>query len=295
MTTLAELAYQVRDGLKDFPKKRTDKASGDGASTVFDFGKDFGIITGSVAVTVGGVLKTIATDYTLDLDGNQVTFVVPPAVGVNNIVVTYREAINRDEKIWAAVNSGRRMLWMRNYQSGQATILVRNLVRQYNLTTTDVVEVAMRAVFLGSQYRILRAEYLPQGATDQREIPYRTYEINRPYIHLWRLLPPSYVLRLQVIYDYLPLVAATDVTDIPDGLQDLVVWWALGTLALKKETERDRADTANVLQGVNALPPGLQANTAADFQKLWMLARNNRAGSPPPTFVEQRRPMPWQA
>ena len=292
MTTLSDLAYQVRDGLHDFPKKRTDRASGDGVSTVFDFGKDLGIITGSVAVVVGGVLKTITTDYTLDLDANQLTFVV---VGVNNIVVTYREAVNRDEKIYAAVNSGRRMLWMRNYQSGTATIVARNLVRQYSLITTDVVEAAMRTVLASSQYRILRAEYLPQGSTDQHEIPYRAYELMRPNIHLWRMLGVGYILRLHVIYDFLPLVNANDVTDIPDGLQDLVVWWALGTLALKKETERDRADTANVLQGVNALPPGLQANTAADFQKLWMLARNNRAGSPPPTFVEQQRPLPWQA
>jgi hypothetical protein len=289
MTTLAELAYQVRDGLKDFPKQRIDKANGDGATKLFDFGKDMAIIQNSVAIQglVAGV------DYAVDYDANQLTFTVAPAVGVKNVVVSYKEAINRDEKIFAAVNSGRRMLWMRHYQTGTATITTRNLVRQYDLRSTDVNEAAMRTVFTGGQYRILRAEYRPQGASDELMVPFQAYELNRPYIHLWRMLPVGYTLRLSVIYDFTPLVLASDVTDVPDGLHDLIVWWALGTLALKKETERDRHDTANVLQGVNALPPGLQAQTSEDFVKRWMLARNTIA-APPPVFVEQRRPRPWQ-
>lgn len=293
MTTLADLAYQVRDGLKDFPKRRTDKADGDASTTLFDLGKDLAVITGSDVVSVSGVGKTRNVDYTIDYDGNQLVFTVPPAVGVKNVQISYKEAQNRDEKIYAAINSGRRMLYMRHYQQGVATVTVSNLVRQYDLALS-ANEAAMRTIFSGQQFAILRGEYQPNAVSDGLYVPFRAYEIvAKSKVHLWRLLPAAYTLRFHLIYDFLALVNATDVTDIPDQLQDLVVWWALGTLALKKESERDRQDTANTIQGTHAIPPGMQAQTSEDFTRRWLTARNN-IPSRPPTFVEQRRPMTWQ-
>jgi len=74
--------------------KKTQKFSGDNTATVYQLA-ELGI--GSVdTVYVGGVLKTVTTDYTVSLANGTVTFVAAPATGVNNVVITWTKTIAGD-------------------------------------------------------------------------------------------------------------------------------------------------------------------------------------------------------
>jgi hypothetical protein len=66
------------------------KFSGNGSATVYQL-PEYAI--GSVdLVSVGGVAKTVTTDYTVDLTNGTVTFVTAPPTGVNNVVITWTKA-----------------------------------------------------------------------------------------------------------------------------------------------------------------------------------------------------------
>jgi hypothetical protein len=84
----------ILEGINYLTGAKTQKFSGNGSATVFQLA-ELGI--GSVdSVYVNGVLKTVTTDYTVDLTNGTVTFVTFPPTGVNNVVITWTKTIAGD-------------------------------------------------------------------------------------------------------------------------------------------------------------------------------------------------------
>ncbi len=74
--------------------KKTQKFSGNNTATVYQLAE---LAIGSVdSVTVGGVLKTVTTDYTVSLTNGTVTFTAAPATGVNNVVISWTKTVTAD-------------------------------------------------------------------------------------------------------------------------------------------------------------------------------------------------------
>jgi hypothetical protein len=67
--------------------QKTQKFSGNGSATVYQL-LETNIASVDV-VKVGGVTKTVTTDYTVNLSTGKVTFVSAPATGVNNVEITW--------------------------------------------------------------------------------------------------------------------------------------------------------------------------------------------------------------
>jgi len=74
--------------------KKTQKFSGNSSATVYQLAE---LAIGSVdSVYVGGVLKTVTSDYTVSLTNGTVTFTSAPATGVNNVVITWTKTVTGD-------------------------------------------------------------------------------------------------------------------------------------------------------------------------------------------------------
>lgn len=291
-TLVSDLVLRVRRGLRDFAHVRTDKGTGDGVTSVYDLGKDIGVVTSSDAVTVAGVAKVRNVDYAIDYDANQITFTAPPAAAAA-IALQYKEVIYRDEVAIDALNAGRQVIFPKCYKRGSATITIRNLVRDYDLATADVNEVAMRAVFAqgNANYLIERAVLTKNGTSDQTRYPFRKfYQVGESKIHCWKMLGVADTLQIEALFAFSAFSVLTDPVDVPEQFQELVVLWAIASLALKSEPQRDRFDTAAVMQSSNANPVGTMAQTADDFRKkFWeMYAKMKGSGS----FVIEPRDMP---
>jgi hypothetical protein len=67
--------------------QKTQKFSGNASATVYQLLETS--ITSIDTVKVGGVTKTVTTDYTVNLTNGTVTFVSAPATGVNNVEITW--------------------------------------------------------------------------------------------------------------------------------------------------------------------------------------------------------------
>jgi len=77
----------ILEGINYLTGKKTQKFSADGAATVYQLAElDIDSVD---SVYVDGVLKTVTTDYAVDLTNGTVTFVTFPAEGVNNVVITW--------------------------------------------------------------------------------------------------------------------------------------------------------------------------------------------------------------
>jgi hypothetical protein len=304
MTTLGDYEQSVRAALKDYPKFRIDKLSGDGVTKDgIDLGKDLGIQTNTDSVSIGGAAKVRGVDYNFgpifgvtDYGAGQISFATAPPAGTNNVAINYRECVYRSEMIWEAVNAGRRALYPKFYGKDTATITVRNNVRTYDLTSADVNEPAMRTIFAGKNFKILRGMVQPNGASiDQFWIPFRRFwQEKKTTVQMWRMLGLNDTFKIECIHDFAPLFDPTQTTDIPDKCYDLVVLWALSSLALKQEPIRARIDSAAVLQSSYANPPGTMAQTSEDFRtKFWDLYK--ALDSEPPTFEVRDMPLGWES
>jgi hypothetical protein len=74
--------------------KKTQKFSGNASATVYQLAE---LSIGSVdSVYVNGALKTVTTDYTVNLTNGTVTFVSAPSTGANNVVITWTKTISGD-------------------------------------------------------------------------------------------------------------------------------------------------------------------------------------------------------
>jgi hypothetical protein len=67
--------------------KKTQKFSGNGTATVYQILETS--ITSVDQVKVGGVVKTVSTDYTVNLTAGTIAFVSAPITGVNNVEITW--------------------------------------------------------------------------------------------------------------------------------------------------------------------------------------------------------------
>jgi len=75
-----------------------DAADGDGATTEF-YVSSAPIRASSALVYVGGTLKTLTSDYSLDLASGRIVFGTAPVTGTANIVVTYTSVQMSDDDI----------------------------------------------------------------------------------------------------------------------------------------------------------------------------------------------------
>lgn len=77
--------------------KKTMKFSGNGSATVYQLAETS--IASVDTVVVGGVTKTVTTDYTVNLTNGTVTFVVAPTTSVNNVVITWTKTVAGDREL----------------------------------------------------------------------------------------------------------------------------------------------------------------------------------------------------
>ena len=296
MTTLADLRVTVRRSLGDHLKTVVDTATYDGSSTIIPTGKDLPIETGSETFTAAGTAQLRGSNYTIDYDARQITLLgTLPASGAA-LRIQYRESVYKTEQIDEAINQGRTLLFPTIYRRGLASITTRNLVRDYDLATTDVNEAPMRTVFAQGHmnYKILRAFYLPLGNSDQAYVPFRRFwQQGETQIHLWEMLPASYTFYLEVAYAFTALSEGSAPTDIPALALPLVTEWAISALALKQEPVRGRIDTANVLQGPYANPAGTMSQTSEDFARRVEYIRR-LLNVEPLTFELRDMPRRWE-
>jgi hypothetical protein len=307
MTTLSDIETRVRRALRDPLKVRVDTGTYDGSSNPISLGKDLAVATGSETLSVGGVVKTRGTNYTIDYESNQITVVDPlgiaPWTAGAALRASYKESQYRSELIWESIEDGRKALPVTKiYKRDAATITLRNLVRDFDLASTDVNEPALRAIFAQGTpaFRILGAEYQPNGSTDQLWVPFGRWQlIGETTIHLFYLLPSGYTLRFRVIHNFTPLIDAggnpllNQATDIPDVAIPAVVLWATASLSLKSEPARVRLDTANAQQGQYASPVGAQAQTSEDFQARWDKFIDS-IRMPPQVYDKKDVPQDWE-
>jgi len=86
----------ILEGINYLNGQKIKKYSGDNIATVYQLPE---LSINSVdSVVVGGVPKTVTTDYTVNLTNGTITFVVKPPVGVNNVVTTWTKTITGDRE-----------------------------------------------------------------------------------------------------------------------------------------------------------------------------------------------------
>lgn len=295
--TLADLTLSVRQDLGDALRVKVDSvASYDGTSNPLDLGKDLPIEPGSTLLTVAGVTQSYGTIYTVDYDARQLTFTTAgiPAAGTA-LLLRYKESRYLTSQIVRGLNQGRKILFPTIYRKKIVTVTLRNLVRDYDLAT-EVNEAQMRRYFASGHlsFKILNARLLWLGNNDQAYVPFRRFgQQGETGIHLYEMQPAGTTLRLEVAYDFAPLVDPTDVCDVPDLAVDILTEWACSVVADKQEPIRARIDTANVLQATFANPPQTLAKSAQEF--MMRVERLRKLLNIEPMVIEPRDiPARWQ-
>jgi len=96
-------AQVVRREIGDGGTLSRDTQSGNGATTDYFLSGAPLLASPAALVYVAGVLKTIATDYTLDVETGRLVFVVAPASGTDNIEIIYRSCEVSDGDITEAL------------------------------------------------------------------------------------------------------------------------------------------------------------------------------------------------
>ncbi len=88
----------IRVLLGDLPRYDRQTATGDGSTKDFVVAATYPIITGTVAVTIDGIAKTLGSDYTVNVEVGLVSFVAAPGNSAA-IVATFQYAELSDESI----------------------------------------------------------------------------------------------------------------------------------------------------------------------------------------------------
>lgn len=307
MTTLSDLITQVRSAVEDPGDTITDEFTGDGTTTIWRLSsKPIG--TDSDTVTISGASKTRGADYTINYDNGEITFVTAP-VSLAAVIVQYTLYQWRTSRIIDGINTGIRRLYPKVYKRGDIYVLLRNEVRDYDLTdTTDVPEASgitdqtmpsdyeagvARTDIVKAQTRIHWADYRRYGA-DQMYTPYEYfYRTKQNWLHIDVSPAPNDVLRMTYSTSFTKLVNLDDETDVPEEFIDLPVWYALSTMLVKKEAPRARSDSYATMQNENANRPGTQAAASDDFLMRFREFLGDNAMRPLP-IQQRRRLRDWQ-
>ncbi len=96
MSLKTDLIARVRR-LIDRGKWAKDSNTADGSSTYYV--DNFPVFVSNVTIIAGGITKTLTTDYTLDTDIGEITWVNVPASGVS-LVIKYKYYKYSDTDIW---------------------------------------------------------------------------------------------------------------------------------------------------------------------------------------------------
>jgi hypothetical protein len=292
MTTLQSWIDDVSNALEDYGSTITDQFTGDGVTAIWKTSSP-PIKYQTESITVNSVLKTRGTDYTVNYDNGEVTFINIPA-NATTVIIQYTKVQWRDERKISAIQSGIRELYPSVYIPRECYVLVQNLKYDYDLTTsTDVPDnfastnptlslpanysaAQARSDFADSRTSIGWAEGIPFGAnqifTPLENFHRTTFNV----IHFDLPMVPNSVVKLVYAGPPKLLVNVSDVSDVPDTFYDLPVWYALSVLMEKKEAPRSRFDAMASMQNTQAVPPGTQAQTAEDFLRRFYdtLAKN---------------------
>ena len=101
--TYLQFISKLRVELKDFAYPHKEVFDGDGTTKNFIV-THLPIKDGSYTVKIGGATKTETTDYTLDRDTGQLTFVAAAAAGSDNVSIAYQALKIRDEDYLEIIN-----------------------------------------------------------------------------------------------------------------------------------------------------------------------------------------------
>ncbi len=279
MTTLNDYVSDVRTSLEDYGNLVTDQFSGDATTIVWQL-SSAPILTNSESVTIAGAAQARTTNYTVNYDNGQITFVSAPAAAAA-VVIQYTKVIWRDERIINAVNAGIREMYPAVYRIGEAYVLLQTQVWDYDLSLASIVPPASsfgdqtlpveynattaRQDLLKAQTRIHFYEYHPYGQ-NQVYTPYEFCRRTTPnMLHIDGDPMPNDTMRIVYTAPCSTLANLSDVSNVPDEYYMLPIWFALSVLMEKKEARRSRYDGYTAMQGTNAVPPGTQAQTAEDY------------------------------
>jgi hypothetical protein len=283
MTTLQNFIDDVRTSLEDYGDTITDNWTGDNVTKIWKL-SSFPIKTGSDTgnVTVGGVVQTNPTNYSINSDNGEITFVAAPGNGVA-VAAQYVKVVWRDERIITGIQAGLRELFPAVYVQRECYLLVQNLKYDYDLTTTgDVPDnftstypnlalpanyspAQARLDFADVRTRIGWAEIIPFGTNQTFQPMEFFHRTTTNIIHIDFSIVPFSVIKFVYAGPPKLLAVGSDVADVPDAYYMLPVWYALSTLMEKKEAPRSRYDQYAAMQNTQAVPPGTQSQTADDF------------------------------
>lgn len=136
--TYTQFIAKLRVDLHDFPRLQRDHFDGDGTTTLFETSK-VPIQDSTYVVKISGVEQTEVTDYTLDKDTGVIEFVSAPASASDNVEITYKSIIIRDEDYLDLINDGidfyRWMFW--NKEIDEDTITTTKDVYTIDLSVLD--------------------------------------------------------------------------------------------------------------------------------------------------------------
>jgi len=85
------------EGLNLLTGKKRQTFSGNGSATVYQLAETS--LTSVDVVKVGGVVKTVTTDYTVNLTTGAVTFVAAPATGVDNVDIQWTKGTGQRSEV----------------------------------------------------------------------------------------------------------------------------------------------------------------------------------------------------
>jgi hypothetical protein len=312
MTTLADYVDEVRSSVEDRGDTVTDNQTGDGTTTIFKL-SSFPIKTNSElspsgTLTVNGVVQTQGTNYTINYDTGECKFVTAPP-NTQAIVVQYLKVYWHDERLISGVNAGIREMFKDGaYYRGELYIQCQALKYDYDLSNTTDVPAASaftdftlpadynpaqaRADIVKAQTKVNYGEYHRYGA-NQAFFPF--YNFTRTTLRNFHIdgdPTPSDAIKLTYSAPFPALVNMSDTSTVPDELFMAPVWFALSVLLEKKEAKRVRYDQYSAMQNANAIPPGTQPQTAADFLMRYKDLMDG--GMRPQPMKQRRRRQSWQ-
>jgi len=207
--TYGQFITQLRRELKDLEKIHRDRWDGDGETTLFQV-NHIPIRDASYTVKVGGVEQTENTDYTLDKYTGILSFTTPPAAGSDNVEMTYKSVIMKDDEYIQAINDAIDHFQWTFWDIGEDEGTITSVKNQYEY---DLSSISDNILY------ILRVWYKKSGDTYWRAV--QGYTNWRYYAGLNKLYvdPPfsedGYSLKFKFIKSFTKGSSTSDDLNIP--------------------------------------------------------------------------------
>lgn len=254
--TYSEFITQLRRELRDLEKIHRDVWDGDDSTTIFQ-ANHVPIRDASYTVKVGGVEQTENTDYTLDKYTGILTFTSAPASGSDNIEMTYKSVIMKDDEYIQAINDA--------IDHFQWTFWEMGIDDSTITTTKDEYEIDLSSISENILY-IIDVQF--KKSTDTYWQPVQSYTNWKYYYGLNKLYvdPPfddTYELKIKYIKAFTKGTSISDTLPIPDRWLLPYKYFCYGKFYERQVPQK--ISEVGAVQTVKSFLPGPSVMTVADY------------------------------